>query len=105
VHKDINVIIIMELLMSKKSSIKKHISETFDLPQQIILDTPVVKIISNNELTIENHKGILEYSPNLLRMNSELGTIKIIGDNISIKEIDQWDIVICGEIRSLEYIK
>jgi sporulation protein YqfC len=104
-HKDINVIIIMELFMSKKSNIKKHISETFDLPQQIILDTPVVKIISNNELTIENHKGILEYSPNLLRMSSVLGTIKIIGNNIRIKEIDQYDIVICGEIHSLEYIK
>lgn len=91
--------------MSKKSNFKKRISDTFDLPEEIILDTPIIKIVSNNELTIENHKGLLEYSPTLLRMNSQLGTIKIIGHHIQIKEINQCDIVICGEIYSLEYIK
>jgi sporulation protein YqfC len=90
--------------MSKKVKMKKQISKTFDLPEEIILDTPVVKIISNNELTIENHKGILEFSSDLIRMNSKLGTIKVSGKYIRIKEIDECCIVICGEIQSLEYI-
>lgn len=91
--------------MTKKSKVKKHISEAFDLPQEIILDTPIIKIIANNELTIENHKGIVEYTPNILRMNSMLGIIKILGYKLQIREIDQCDIIISGEISSLEFMK
>lgn len=91
--------------MSKSLNLKKHMARAFDLPEEIILDTPVIKIISNNELTIENHKGILEYSSNLVIVNSTLGAIKVMGDRIQIKEIDDFFIIIFGEIYSLEYMR
>ena len=91
--------------MADKQKFKRHIADIFDLPSEIILDMPIIKIIGNNEVTIENHKGILEYTPYVLRMKSMLGIIKITGYYIEIKELDQSDIVISGEIHSLEFIE
>jgi sporulation protein YqfC len=91
--------------MSKKSILKKHIYQTFDLPKEIILDTPIITLIANTEIKIENHKGIIEYTPSMLKMNSMLGTIRIKGINLQIKEIDQCDIIVNGEISSLEFVE
>lgn len=91
--------------MHSKNNIVSHISRTFSLPEDTILDAPVIKIISNKELTIENHRGILEYTPSLIRLDSKIAVIKILGRQIRIKVIDQYEIVIIGEIYSLEYIQ
>lgn len=91
--------------MVKRNSIKHKISESLDLPKEIVMDIPNIKVIGDNEITIENHKGILEYSRELLRMNSVSGIIKISGQNLQIKEINQDDICINGQIFSIEFIK
>jgi sporulation protein YqfC len=91
--------------MANRLKLRKQFAHLLDLPAEIILDMPIIKIIANNELTIENHKGILEYTPHVLRMKSMLGIIKITGSYIQIKELDQSDIVISGEIQSLEFIE
>lgn len=91
--------------MKKKSNVKNKITESFDLPKDVVLNVPNIKIIGDSEITIENHKGILEYSKDLLRMNSISGVIKISGSNLQIKEINQDDICINGQIFSIEFIK
>jgi sporulation protein YqfC len=85
-HKNTNIIMFWrEIYMADKLKLRKHIADIFDLPSEIILDMPIIKIIANNEVTIENHKGILEYTPCVLRMKSMLGVIKITGCYIQIK--------------------
>lgn len=91
--------------MGRKSNVKNKISESFDLPKEIILDVPNLKMIGDGEVTIENHKGILEYSKDTLRMNSAIGIIKLSGANLQIKQISQDDICISGQINSIEFIK
>lgn len=92
-------------MMGKKSSIKHKLSESLDLPKDVILNIPNIKITGNTEIMIENHRGILEYSNEILRMNSGLGVIKIVGSNLQIKEVSQEDIQIQGLIDSVEFIK
>lgn len=89
--------------MSK--NIKRNISKSFDLPEDIVMDIPSIKMIGNNEVFIENHKGILEYTSKILRLNSKLGDIKITGNELKIIEISQDEISINGIINSVEFIK
>jgi sporulation protein YqfC len=91
--------------MVRKTNVKNKISESFDLPKEIILDVPNLKIIGDGEVTIENHKGIVEYSKDTLRMNSAIGIIKLSGADLQIKQISQDDICISGLINSIEFIK
>lgn len=45
-----------------KKSKKERITEMLDMPKEVVLDIPKLTIYSNNQLTIENYNGILEYT-------------------------------------------
>jgi sporulation protein YqfC len=91
--------------MHEHMKIKKQLSDTFRFPDDVLMDTPVVKIIADNEVMIENHKGICEYTNSFLKIYTSIGVIRIAGRSLYIKEIDKDVILICGKIDSLDYIK
>lgn len=90
--------------MIKKPNIKSRISESLELPKEVILNIPVLKVVGKNDIYIENHKGIVEYSSEILRINSEIGIIKIVGKNLYIKEINREELFILGDINMIEFI-
>jgi sporulation protein YqfC len=92
-------------IMASRNQFGKKFSESLDLPKEVVLDVPNIKIKGDSEVFIENHKGIIEYSKDILRLNSVLGIIKINGDNLQIKEINQEDMLILGNIFLIEIIK
>ncbi|MFZ5352881.1 MAG: sporulation protein YqfC [Bacillota bacterium] len=89
--------------MNKKSkNIKETISNVFDLPKDIVMDVSKVVIIGTAQVSVENHKGIIEYSEEQIRVNSGTGIIKINGSNLNIKTIFQEEIIIEGVISGVE---
>jgi len=91
--------------MSKKiDNIKTNIAEVLELPKEIVLDLPKITLIGNIQLYIENHKGIVEYSKERIRINSKSGIIRIIGKNLVIKNIVSEEVVVSGEIINIEFI-
>lgn len=91
--------------MVKKINIKERFSTSLELPKEVLSETPVIKIIGNNEIYIENHKGILEYGTSRIRINTVLGILVIEGYNFEISEINQEDIKIMGYTQVIEFIK
>ncbi|MBS4535272.1 sporulation protein YqfC [Clostridium sp. D2Q-14] len=91
--------------MAKKiENAKNSIAEVLELPKEIILDLPKITMIGSIQLYIENHKGIVEYSKERIRINSKVGIIRIIGKKMIIKNIVSEEIVITGEIINIEFI-
>lgn len=86
------------------NSIKADLSDSLELPKEIMLDLPKTTLIGNLQLNIENHKGIIEYSPDQIRISSNSGMIKIQGKDLYIKTIIKEEIIIIGEISTFEYI-
>ncbi|MGE5633219.1 MAG: sporulation protein YqfC [Caulobacteraceae bacterium] len=90
--------------MGKRSyKIREKLSNAFELPKDIVLDVSKVIIIGTSQVTIENHKGIIEYNEELIRVNTGSGIMKLCGKNLSIKQIFQEEITITGEILSVSY--
>ncbi|CCC58152.1 sporulation protein YqfC [Caloramator australicus] len=85
--------------------IKQRFSDALDIPEEIVLDVPVIKIVSNNKIIIENHKGIIEYSKTTVRINSRIGIVALKGEDFVIKYITQDEIILEGEIEVIEFIK
>ena len=83
--------------------IKEDLSNMFELPKDIILDIAKITMIGNNQVTVENHKGIVEYSDELIRVNTGNGILKINGKKLNIKAIMQEEITIAGIIESLSF--
>lgn len=55
------------------------VSEKLGILPEIASGVPKVTMLGANELLIENHKGIIEYSPNNIRISTELGVLCIEG--------------------------
>ena len=73
--------------MWENGGIKKGLAEILELPKDIILDLPKIIMIGNLQIYIENHKGILEYTDNRIRINTKNGILRIIGKNLMLKNI------------------
>ena len=83
---------------------KTNLSEALELPLDITLDLPKIYIIGNKEVSIFNHKGIIEYTNHLIRINSKVGILKVIGTELEIKNILSEEILIVGNIEIVEII-
>ena len=83
---------------------KINISDALELPLDIALDLPKITIIGDLKVDIQNHKGIIEYTSNLIRINSKIGVIKIIGEKLEIKNILSEEINVNGKVEKLEII-
>ncbi|TYQ15526.1 UNVERIFIED_CONTAM: sporulation protein YqfC [Acetivibrio alkalicellulosi] len=90
---------------NKKRSIKEKMTEFLELPKEIVLDMPKTTLLGNGNMLVENYKGIIEYDVNRIRINTSKGIIKVTGDNLFIKEITSEDLMIYGDIASVEFLK
>ena len=94
----------MKKIFKGNQNIKKKLVNTLELPKEIIFNLPLITIVGNEEINIENYKGVIEYSPEKIRINTECGVLKINGEKLSFKQITAENIIVTGVIQKLEYI-
>ncbi len=83
---------------------KYNISEALELPVDIMMNLPKLTLIGNTQLSILNHKGIIEYTEKDIRVNTKSGIFKITGEDLEIKTILSEEIIIVGIIKKIEII-
>lgn len=88
-----------------KPRIKEKVAEVLELPREVVLNVPKLTMIGSGNLMIENYKGIIEYDDTLIRVNTGTGVIRVSGERLFLKEITSEDIMVDGDIKSLEFIK
>lgn len=90
---------------SKKiEDVKTKVSDAFELPKEIMLDLPKISVIGNIHILVENHRGIIEYNPERIRINSSIGVIRVDGADMNLRNIASDDIIITGHIGKIEYL-
>lgn len=83
-------------------NIKSSLTEALELPIDIAMDLPKIIILGNKVVSVLNHRGIIEYTDRLIRINSKNGIIKITGEKLEIKNILSEEIIIEGEVEIVE---
>ncbi|MFZ5989009.1 MAG: sporulation protein YqfC [Bacillota bacterium] len=89
----------------QKRNLKEKMTEILELPKEIVLDLPKITMFGSGNLLVENYKGIIEYDDNRIRINTSQGIIRVTGGSMVIKEITSEDLLIDGDIVSLEFLK
>lgn len=74
-----------------------------DLPPEAILGTLSIKIYSQSYIRIENHKGILQLTKEVMRFRLDNGELRVGGDNLLVELMDGCNISIRGKIKTLEF--
>ena len=89
--------------MDKINRGKEIIADKLDLPKDVILDKPKLIVLGRNEVTIENHKGILAFEEDFIRVNTSEGPIIIKGNKFEILYIATSTITISGWFDEIAY--
>lgn len=89
---------------NKINTAKEVLARSLNFPEEIILDLPKITITGDNEIDIENHKGIILFEEDEVKINSKVGLIVIKGSRFEILFIGGTTISISGSFKSITYV-
>ena len=76
-------------------------SQQFGLPEDVLTGLPRVVMHGNTSLSLENNNGVLEYSSAKIRVKTDLDTLTITGDGMSLRKMGRHDMLLSGTIKSV----
>jgi len=75
-----------------------------DLPPDVLLELPRITMIGQLHIYIENHRGLLVYSDNELRLLLKNGQLLIKGKDFVLKTMLPEEILLEGVIEHVYFI-
>ncbi len=81
----------------------KWTTDMLDLPQDVIFDLPRITMIGSMQMYVENHRGVLHFTGEYLKLALSQGTMEIHGNNLSIRTILPEEMFIEGKITEVKY--
>jgi len=90
----------------RKRNIKKQLlqmTQIFELPAEAVLGDFRLISISNRDVFIENHLGVLEYTQKRLKIRSKEKDILFMGNDIVIKKMGKKNLILQGSIDMIEF--
>lgn len=90
---------------SQISEAKDKFTEFLELPAEVVSSSTKVTSIEDTDILIEGYKQIMDYYDDYIKIKAHNMDIVIDGKNLDIKEITDFELVIQGQIYSLNYKK
>ena len=87
----------------RKKQIQQQVANIFDIPRDLMMDLPKVALIGDVQILIENHRGIMVYTPELVKVSTTIGDLAVTGVDLTLKNILADEIMIEGRIRSVAF--
>lgn len=88
-----------------RQKIKRWAAGVLDLPQDVVLDMPRVTMIGPLQMYVENHRGVLVFNQNELRLLlSNKAQLLVKGERFVIRQILPEEVLLEGLIRDVQYL-
>ena len=81
----------------------RRVSDALGVPMDIALNMPRMSFEGNARLVLDNHRGLVEYTPNHLQIDTPAGQIDITGRRLRIRGISRDQIVADGWFDRVEF--
>ncbi|MBR2715505.1 MAG: YabP/YqfC family sporulation protein [Ruminococcus sp.] len=85
----------------KNQSDKLH---TKSMMQNLFSQMPQFVFDGNREVVIEGSKGVLEYSENIVRINTNISVVCFEGKHLNLRCISPSELIIDGFITKIEFV-
>ena len=72
-----------------------------DLPGEAVPGQPLVEIMGEHRVLIENHKGLIGYGCTEICVKVKFGHLRICGDDLSLTRMTKEQLVISGKIENV----
>ena len=87
-----------------RQKMKRWITDKLELPADIVMDLPRITMVGQIHIYIENHRGLLTFSDEELRLLLKQGQLLVRGEKFVIKTILPEEILLEGKINQVIYI-
>lgn len=92
-----------ETLESRKKKVQQGVANALEIPEDALLNLPKITMVGNTQVLIENHMGVIEYTPQKLRIGVSIGEIEITGTEFFLKNILSDELSLRGQIQSVVF--
>ena len=87
----------------ERGRIGQKAAEAAGMPKDVVFGVSVITILGRNEICIENYRGIIEYTEQLVRVQTKSGQIRLTGKRLKIEYYTNDEMKITGYLESLEF--
>ncbi len=86
-----------------KTNLLKKAETALGTSGGLLRNLPAITLYGSSEAEIDNFKGLLDFSPSSVRINTSDSIIRIDGISLTISVMTDEDITITGTIKSLSF--
>ncbi|MCA0754590.1 sporulation protein YqfC [Paenibacillus sp. N4] len=87
-----------------KRKFRKMTAELLDMPHDVVYDLPRLTMIGDRQLYIENHRGVIHFSNERLRLSLSNGELEVNGSELVIRTIWTEEVFVEGVITNIQFI-
>ncbi len=81
----------------------ERLADVVDISKNVMLGMPLVTLLGDRELTIENYVGIIEYGDEVIRIKCKAVNVSITGKNMELKTMTEEFLYITGRFKCFSY--
>lgn len=89
--------------MKKKKRLAAAMAEALEIPQDIAVNQLKLTLRGKTALYLENHQGIVNYSPGRILCQTEEGLLEIRGRDLLLESLEADELLIQGEIAGISF--
>ncbi len=75
-----------------------------ELPKELVMGLPRITMLGDIQMVVANHRGIIEYTTERIRISTGSGELHVIGSGLTLRTIFPEEIAVDGKIRGISLI-
>ena len=87
--------------MERRKGLLDRWAERADLPDAVFPGQPLLEVLGDRRVLIENHKGVVEYCRERIAIRMAYGQIVVCGSGLELARMSKEQLVILGRIDGL----
>ncbi len=91
--------------MGNKKGFMEQITNAADLQDEPIPGLPLIEIAGERRVLIENHRGVIEYGSQTIRVKVKYGQVCICGSGLELARMTRGQLVISGRVDAVQLIR
>lgn len=92
------------MAVRRQRSLARRFGRLLDLPGDALMDVSRMTVVSDLQLVVENHRGLLGYFPHQVVLRVPEGRVAISGQDLVIGRIDAEEMLLRGKVTGIEYL-
>ena len=76
-----------------------------DLPGEVLPGLPLVEIVGEGRVLVENHGGVTSYGCNEIRLKVRFGHLCVCGSGLKLARMTKSQLVITGKIDNISLLR